>query len=77
MYINWNATTTNMLLANIKNLVLDLAPMINILAGIFFGIWLIQEVVRIVNYKHRSDFRDEMEEKMGWDLSKEQEEDKI
>lgn len=49
----WNQTTTNMLLENIGNIYTSLAPLINILLGIFFGIWLLEKIIDIVNMRKR------------------------
>jgi hypothetical protein len=44
-----------MLLANVAEIVRSTAPLINILAGCFFGIWILEKVVAMFHANKKAD----------------------
>jgi len=51
MIFDWNTTTTNLLLANVKSVVSDATPIIIVLLGIFVAFWLLESLINIIRYK--------------------------
>lgn len=54
MIFDWNSTTTNMLLGNIKDIVSNSMPIITILMGIFVGFWILEIIIGAIQLRIRN-----------------------